>query len=385
MVGTRQQNHSSIYNNIHKTMPRRPQVTFVTDTAVDVDPTVLNKDADAKRLSSTGTLPTEPSSTDRTPAAGDPNDDDDDDDEEDDGFDTDQIKHPSQRSQASSMASNASSLASGAKSPNLRGNLTRQHKNRDPFSVYQLVNTLGRGSMGTVDLVRKLSVGGSARYNTVARAAVQEKYDHCFQLPIIGGLLSLIFQHKAAADLQKASLEPFEQQQDGYNSNDEIDGASADHDPDSISTNAPTYAMKSIHYNLIKDKVFVDELRNEIAVLKTLDHPHVVRVLETFDFDRRLFVVMEVCSGGDLYQRDPYTEEEAARIITAVLRAVSYMHRRGVIHRDLKYENIMFANDSPQADIKLIDFGLSKEVKEHENLKEGAGTMYVPKGESLCA
>ena len=66
---------------------------------------------------------------------------------------------------------------------------------------------------------------------------------------------------------------------------------------------------------------------------------------------------------------------EAARIVTSILSAVAYMHSRNVVHRDLKYENIMFANDSPQADIKLIDFGLSKEVKEHEHLKEGAGTM----------
>jgi len=46
---------------------------------------------------------------------------------------------------------------------------------------------------------------------------------------------------------------------------------------------------------------------------------------------------MELCTGGDLYARDPYTEEEAARIASALLSAVSFMHARGITHRDLKY------------------------------------------------
>lgn len=83
----------------------------------------------------------------------------------------------------------------------------------------------------------------------------------------------------------------------------------------------------------------------------------------------------QACHGGDLYARDPYTEDQAARITSAILSAVAYMHSRGVIHRDLKYENVLFANQSPTAPIKLIDFGLSKEMKEHEKLDEGAGTM----------
>jgi serine/threonine protein kinase len=69
---------------------------------------------------------------------------------------------------------------------------------------------------------------------------------------------------------------------------------------------------------------------------------------------------MELCTGGDLYARDPYTEEEAARITSSILSAVAFMHAKGVTHRDLKYENILFVDSSPRAEIKLIDFGLSK-------------------------
>ena len=88
--------------------------------------------------------------------------------------------------------------------------------------------------------------------------------------------------------------------------------------------------MKSIHYKLIKDKVFVEELRNEVALLRSLDHPHIVRVHSTYDYQDQLFVVMEACSGGDLYTRDPYSEAQASRIITSILSALSYMHGKGI-------------------------------------------------------
>mmetsp|Transcript_2717 Transcript_2717/g.3852 ORF Transcript_2717/g.3852 Transcript_2717/m.3852 type:complete len:369 (+) Transcript_2717:108-1214(+) len=95
-------------------------------------------------------------------------------------------------------------------------------------------------------------------------------------------------------------------------------------------------------------------------------------------------MVMELCSGGDLYSRDPYTEEQAARIITCVLSAVSFMHENGVVHRDLKYENIMFSNRSPNAEIKLIDFGLSKKfMSEVHRMNDGVGTVYTMAPEVL--
>ena len=84
---------------------------------------------------------------------------------------------------------------------------------------------------------------------------------------------------------------------------------------------------------------------------------------------------MELCSGGDLYTRDPYTEDEAARIVGSIISAVSFMHDRQIVHRDIKYENILFANDSPMSEIKLIDFGLSKKYASENELTEGVGTV----------
>jgi serine/threonine protein kinase len=127
----------------------------------------------------------------------------------------------------------------------------------------------------------------------------------------------------------------------------------------------------------VTDKTFVTELRNEVAILKQLDHPHIVRAIETFEHRNQIFMVMELCSGGDLYSRDPYTEEQAARIITSILSAIGYMHGRNILHRDLKYENVLFVNNSPQAEVKLIDFGLSKVYFDKVELTEGVGTIYT--------
>ena len=132
------------------------------------------------------------------------------------------------------------------------------------------------------------------------------------------------------------------------------------------------FALKSIRLDQCKDDVLREELLNEIAILQRLDHPHIVKALETFQFNDRLYVVLELCSGGDLYARDPYTETQACSIIHDILDAIAYMHARGITHRDLKFENIMFS--SPDLDaVKVIDFGLSKKYSQQEHLHDTVG------------
>lgn len=75
---------------------------------------------------------------------------------------------------------------------------------------------------------------------------------------------------------------------------------------------------------------------NEVEILKQLDHPNIVKAMETYDYNGRLFLVLELCSGGDLYTRDPYTEDEAARIVTSLLSAVAYLHENNIVHRYVK-------------------------------------------------
>jgi serine/threonine protein kinase len=98
------------------------------------------------------------------------------------------------------------------------------------------------------------------------------------------------------------------------------------------------FALKTIHLDRVTDQQLVEELQNEIDILRSMDHPNIVRALETYDYRNNSSIVLELCEGGDLYTRDPYSEADALRICTSLLSAVEYMHYRNICHRDLKYE-----------------------------------------------
>lgn len=84
-----------------------------------------------------------------------------------------------------------------------------------------------------------------------------------------------------------------------------------------------------------------------------------------------------------LYLRDPYTEEDAQRIASSLFSALSYLHYKGIVHRDLKHENIMFASPT-SPDVKVIDFGLSKKYASGEHLRDAVGTVYTMAPELLA-
>lgn len=108
---------------------------------------------------------------------------------------------------------------------------------------------------------------------------------------------------------------------------------------DTPNSNAHLYAIKSIQLSLVQ-QIYLDELKNEIEVLRSLDHPNIVKAYEVYESRRNLFVVMEFCSGGDLYIRAPYTENEAASLMTQLCSAISHMHKHDIVHRDLKVSSI---------------------------------------------
>ena len=115
----------------------------------------------------------------------------------------------------------------------------------------------------------------------------------------------------------------------------------------------------------------LQDLVNEIELLQSLDHPNVIKLHEYFyDGDTimessNLFLVMELCEGGELFDRlhmqthSHYTEAKAAGIVTMMLKAIAYIHSKGVSHRDLKLENFLFESRADDSNLKLIDFGLS--------------------------
>merc|ERR1711892_1264971 len=127
------------------------------------------------------------------------------------------------------------------------------------------------------------------------------------------------------------------------------------------------YAVKIIDKKTLKGKE--DSLENEIRVLKRLKHPNIVALLEVFEDKTKVFLVMELVTGGELFDRIVekgfYSEKDAADLIKQVLSAVAYMHDEGVVHRDLKPENLLYYSSKdggPESDSKIMisDFGLSK-------------------------
>lgn len=144
------------------------------------------------------------------------------------------------------------------------------------------------------------------------------------------------------------------------------------------------YALKEIDVNMIKAEI-LDEFENEIRLLKGLDHPHIVRALETYRLHRNRIaaIVMEMCEGGDLHSRPPCSERDAATIIEQVLSAVAYLHDRNIVHRDLKFQNILYV-DKENLDVKLIDFGLAKKyILKGDRHYERCGTLYTMSPEAI--
>jgi len=122
------------------------------------------------------------------------------------------------------------------------------------------------------------------------------------------------------------------------------------------------HAIKIIDKKALRGKE--DSLENEIRVLKRLDHKNVVKLLEAYESRTCVYLVMELVTGGELFDRivekGSYSEKDAADLIKQVLSAVAYMHEEGVVHRDLKPENLLYYSPDADSKIMISDFGLSK-------------------------
>ena len=207
---------------------------------------------------------------------------------------------------ASSNETTASPEPSFQVEHRLRRNMTQDTKNRNVFKYYEPIKVLGVGSMGCVTLVRKKkeAIGGSAR--TSPRKS--QPQCGCFEF------------RKTDTDRQNfAKLL--------HSASHSHHSIPSDHDYEVI------YALKTIHLNRVSDPKFTAELRNEIDIIKSLDHPNIVRAIETFEFKDEICFLMELCSGGDLFAREPYTEDQAQRIVRKTTSAVEYMHQCGIVHR----------------------------------------------------
>ncbi|KFH09363.1 calcium-dependent protein kinase CDPK3 [Toxoplasma gondii MAS] len=121
-------------------------------------------------------------------------------------------------------------------------------------------------------------------------------------------------------------------------------------------------------------------LLDEVAVLKQLDHPNIMKLYEFFEDKRNYYLVMEVYRGGELFDeiilRQKFSEVDAAVIMKQVLSGTTYLHKHNIVHRDLKPENLLLESKSRDALIKIVDFGLSAHFEVGGKMKERLGTAY---------
>ena len=92
-----------------------------------------------------------------------------------------------------------------------------------------------------------------------------------------------------------------------------------------------------------------------------MDHPNILKIYEFFQDEKRYFLVTELCTGGELFDKISdetyFSEQDAANIVKQVLSAINYIHSNSVVHRDLKPENLLLDMDEQKPKIKIIDFG----------------------------
>lgn len=173
------------------------------------------------------------------------------------------------------------------RSKSLRNNVLQQSGDENPLDKYQVVRQLGVGSMGSVDLVRR-----------------RRRLNH---------------PDEPTATITTSSATS----KDSQNSSD---GGGEER----------LYALKTLRVGRVT-KAYLRELQNEIRIVSDLDHPGIVKFYQVYyTSDKHIYIVMELCSGGDLYKREPYTEKQACNVVQQILSAVAYMHSRGYVHRDIK-------------------------------------------------
>jgi len=120
------------------------------------------------------------------------------------------------------------------------------------------------------------------------------------------------------------------------------------------------------------------EILAEVNVLRMVEHPNIVELLETVKDAGRYNLVLEDLCGGDLFDRieqnGPYKEEDAALLLREVVTAVDYLHGKGIVHRDLKPDNLVFVTRAPDSRIKIIDFGYAGYCSATQPLRGLCGT-----------
>ncbi|KAF5777688.1 putative protein kinase CAMK-CDPK family [Helianthus annuus] len=148
------------------------------------------------------------------------------------------------------------------------------------------------------------------------------------------------------------------------------------------------YACKSISKRKLVTKKEMDDVKREIMMLQHLTgQPNIVEFRGAYEDEESVHLVMELCSGGELFDRitkkGSYSEKEAAKLGRQIVNVVHVCHFMGVMHRDLKPENFLMVSQDEDSPLKATDFGLSVFIEEGKIYKEIVGSAYYVAPEVL--
>lgn len=126
------------------------------------------------------------------------------------------------------------------------------------------------------------------------------------------------------------------------------------------------------------DAISTSHLRQEVLCMKLVQHPHVVKLYEVIDTDTKLFLILELGDGGDMYDYivkhdDGLEERVAQKYFCQIVQAINYCHKLHVVHRDLKLENVVFFQKL--GIVKLTDFGFSNKFVPGKPLDTSCGSL----------
>jgi len=290
--------------------------------------------------------------------------------------------------------------------------------NVDIHSVYDVLETIGQGSLGEVTVVRKkqealrvverrVSRSSSTRgggdgedVSSLSLSVAREGY--CGTTVVSGGASLTKKQWR------RGSFVPFvavvRKGGKGIDSNN-ADNHVNDHaastalpaPPPPAAASSPSssfppsppppprkFACKTMATSRMTS-ASLSEFLNEITILRDLDHPNIIQLFEVYQSRHKLWLVTELCTGGDLSARIP-DETQSVLVLEQILRAVRYMHERNVRHGDIKLENVVFVTKDVSCwDVKLVDFGLASGFARGEKSPLApCGTIYTLAPELLA-
>ncbi|XP_030514533.1 calcium-dependent protein kinase 18-like [Rhodamnia argentea] len=155
-------------------------------------------------------------------------------------------------------------------------------------------------------------------------------------------------------------------------------------------TNGDRVAVKRIEKNKMVLPIAVEDVKREVKILQALTgHENVVQFYNAFEDDSYVYIVMELCEGGELLDQilskkdSRYTEKDAAVVVRQMLKVAAQCHLHGLVHRDMKPENFLFKSKKEESSLKATDFGLSDFIKPGKKFQDIVGSAYYVAPEVL--